>query len=843
MSTLTDVLETRYTANILNFEKEIKRMQSLNKRTADRIKTDHEAAASGVNRAWQKADISKAMNQQVGAVRNLKSELISLAPALATAFSVHEAIAAADTYTRFTNQLKIAGLAGEELAAIQLKLFATAKNAGIGVEALGTLYARTAASGKDLGANQAQLLAVTDAVALSLKVSGASAESAQGALLQLGQALGAPKIQAQEYNSLLDGMPALLKAMAIASTEYGGSVAKMTADVKGGNVTNREFFDLIIKALPTLQGQAAQATTTFGQAMQTLQTSLVQYIGEADASLHITERLAQAIVAVAGNLDALIGVITIVGGVLATRMVAGLATAAGTAALTAVQMTLLGAGITGMSASATAGAVAMSGLRVAMGFLGGPIGIAILAISAAVAGLAYASGDADRAAKKLTAEFDRQNPAASKLVEATNKLALAQGAQRKEALEAAKAARTQAAAELKNAQAKLQSAKASLALMQAEHLRTVNKGIDPEGGYGAMVSMGAAEKRKQKEVNAWQADINVRTKQIKDAEAAIAAASKPVAVSTGTGDTKTKAAKATGPSAAELTQRRDALKLENELLIARARGDEKQIADLEDKQALLRMIEQFEQTGLKTAEARAKAEEVMLGVTYARLQQLKENPTITAAKGPDLNPDGVVLTSDSMAKIGDDLAAHQQELRDGFASALRGGLDAAIQGGWPGLVEYMGNSLRQKFMDSLIDVIANAVFPKGGMGGGGGGGIFGTVLSFGAKLFGGHASGTNFSSGGLKLVGEKGPELVGMPMGSQVLPNNLLKNAFTTPPGSTASGGTTVHVHNTINANNSLVLKELQQQIAQSSQYSIQAARQLTKADIGRSNQNNLIHR
>jgi phage-related tail protein len=36
----------------------------------------------------------------------------------------------------------------------------------------------------------------------------------------------------------------------------------------------------------------------------------------------------------------------------------------------------------------------------------------------------------------------------------------------------------------------------------------------------------------------------------------------------------------------------------------------------------------------------------------------------------------------------------------------------------------------------------------------------------------GFASGTNFAPGGLAWVGESGPELVNLPRGSQVIPNN-----------------------------------------------------------------------
>ena len=48
------------------------------------------------------------------------------------------------------------------------------------------------------------------------------------------------------------------------------------------------------------------------------------------------------------------------------------------------------------------------------------------------------------------------------------------------------------------------------------------------------------------------------------------------------------------------------------------------------------------------------------------------------------------------------------------------------------------------------------------------------------KQFFGFEHGTNFAPGGLALVGERGPEIVNLPRGSQVIPNNQINNSFST---------------------------------------------------------------
>ena len=52
------------------------------------------------------------------------------------------------------------------------------------------------------------------------------------------------------------------------------------------------------------------------------------------------------------------------------------------------------------------------------------------------------------------------------------------------------------------------------------------------------------------------------------------------------------------------------------------------------------------------------------------------------------------------------------------------------------------------------------------------------------------ASATNFAPGGLSVVGEKGPELLNIPRGSQVIPNDVLKGGM--GGGNVTVGGSTV---------------------------------------------------
>lgn len=110
-----------------------------------------------------------------------------------------------------------------------------------------------------------------------------------------------------------------------------------------------------------------------------------------------------------------------------------------------------------------------------------------------------------------------------------------------------------------------------------------------------------------------------------------------------------------------------------------------------------------------------------------------------------------------------------------LASTLSSGLAnvfSSVVDGSKSAVDAVGDLLK-----SLGQLLINQAFTSliGGLFGGGMGGLFGGGgLKLGFNGIPGFADGTNFAPGGLALVGERGPELVNLPRGSQVIPNDAL---------------------------------------------------------------------
>lgn len=236
----------------------------------------------------------------------IRRSLLATTAVLAGAFAADKVADYADGYTRFTNQLKLANLSGAQLASTQGALFSIAQKYGVQLEGLGTLYGRVAQASDSLKTTQTELIQFSNGVAAALKIQGGTAESTNGALLQLSQLLGTGTVRAEEFNSVNEGARPILQAVASGIDKYKGSVAALRNDVIAGKVSSQEFYDGFLRGSATLEQKATAANFTVAASFQILNNAIGKYIGESDSSLSATQRFSQAMQALAGNLDTIV---------------------------------------------------------------------------------------------------------------------------------------------------------------------------------------------------------------------------------------------------------------------------------------------------------------------------------------------------------------------------------------------------------------------------------------------------------------------------------------------------------------------------------------------------------
>jgi tape measure domain-containing protein len=258
---------------------------------------------SSTNAAFGK--IERQSSKLDGGFARMAGTLGRFGAALTAGLSIGAAVRFADAFTRIENSLKTTGLAGDELANVQERLFQIAQKNATSWESLAGLYGKVSLVQKELGVSSVDLLNFTDNVSKALRVSGTTAEQASGALLQLSQALGSGTVRAEEFNSILEGAPAIARAAAVGLAEAGGSVAKLRQLVVDGKVSSIEFFTAFQAGAAGLDGQLKNTELTVSQAFGVLSDALTKSIGELDNATGASNDLASAIQGIAGAINAI----------------------------------------------------------------------------------------------------------------------------------------------------------------------------------------------------------------------------------------------------------------------------------------------------------------------------------------------------------------------------------------------------------------------------------------------------------------------------------------------------------------------------------------------------------
>ncbi|MBI3157587.1 MAG: tape measure protein [Burkholderiales bacterium] len=295
------------------------------------------------------------------------------------------------------------------------------------VQEVGQLYIGLARSADNLGASQKDMTRFTEGVAASLRLSGTSSQAAAGALLQLSQMMAGTTVQAQEFNSLIDGAPELLRVVAANLDGTGVSMGELRRRVLDGKLGTKDFFDAFLAGSDKLSAVAQQMPPTIGGALTEISNNALRLVGSLDREMGgISTSIARGLKAVADVLPSLVdplakfldlavkvgpAVLGYMAAMKAAPVIVGAFAAAKTALTGAIVRYQLAAAIagshtaalTGMLAAANAGTLTLTGsvgkLQLAFGvlaaaFAGWQIGTWLREnfVEAQLAGIAFVNG-------------------------------------------------------------------------------------------------------------------------------------------------------------------------------------------------------------------------------------------------------------------------------------------------------------------------------------------------------------------------------------------------------------------------------------------------------------------
>ncbi|WP_288076747.1 tape measure protein, partial [Pseudomonas sp.] len=226
-------------ARLLAAKRALDAVNDAGSRTASSLNSASNAMNNAGNGARAAASQMQSLERQV---KSLAAMAAGLAGPLAAAFSVKEFYDAAEAYSTLTNRMKLVTNGAQELAAAQSAVFSIAQSSYQPLGATAELYQRIATNQKELKLTGEGVAGVVGTISKTLAISGASAASAQAALVQLGQAFASGVLRGEELNSVMEQAPALAQAIAKGMGKTVGELRSLGAE---GKLTA----DAVVKAL------------------------------------------------------------------------------------------------------------------------------------------------------------------------------------------------------------------------------------------------------------------------------------------------------------------------------------------------------------------------------------------------------------------------------------------------------------------------------------------------------------------------------------------------------------------------------------------------------------------
>ncbi|ELY4307187.1 tape measure protein [Cronobacter sakazakii] len=249
------------------------------------------------------------------------SSLSRVAVALTAALSVQQVAEYADAWATVNNKLSNSLRPSEQLADVTERVFNITQQTRSSLDATASLYARLERATRQYGTSADDLSKLTTIINQGFVVSGATAQEAENAIIQLSQGLASGALRGEEFNSVNEQGNRLIVALA---DSMGVSIGQMRNMAAQGKLTT----DVVVKGLlsqgATIGNEFANTTTTISQALQVAGNNITKFFGENSTVKAGVAVFNDSVISVSENISSLSLVLTAAAAVMGSRYVGAL---------------------------------------------------------------------------------------------------------------------------------------------------------------------------------------------------------------------------------------------------------------------------------------------------------------------------------------------------------------------------------------------------------------------------------------------------------------------------------------------------------------------------------------
>lgn len=230
--------------------------------------------------------------------------------AIAGAGLVGSIIHQVDAYGQIADRLKMATGSTEEYNEVQQHLLRTAQETYLPLAEAQELYIRTADVMRSLGFDTQQTLDITDSFSFLLVTNAASADKASSALGAYSKALQTGKVEADGWVSIQDAMPTIVNAIASATGKSAEEIRKLGVQ---GKLSLDDINTGLLRTVEVNRKAAADMSVSVQDALVNVQNALGDFFGRMEESTGAVAGLASVISMLGDNIGTVADVLAVAG--------------------------------------------------------------------------------------------------------------------------------------------------------------------------------------------------------------------------------------------------------------------------------------------------------------------------------------------------------------------------------------------------------------------------------------------------------------------------------------------------------------------------------------------------
>ncbi|EAO3109224.1 tape measure protein [Salmonella enterica] len=285
--------------------------------TAQLLRADKQVRdiTDGMEGGFNRADkAASSLTSSFGSLSRVATSLMAI-------LSVQQVAQYADAWTTLNNKLANALRPGEQLVDVTERVFNITQQTRGSLDATASLYARLERATREYGTSADDLAKLTTIINQGFVVSGATAQEAENAIIQLSQGLASGALRGEEFNSVNEQGNRLIVALA---DSMGVGIGQMRQMAAAGKLTTDVVVNGLLSQGVTIGNEFANTTTTISQALQVAGNNITKFFGENSTVKTGTAIFNDAVISVSENIGALGAILTATAAVMGSRYVGAL---------------------------------------------------------------------------------------------------------------------------------------------------------------------------------------------------------------------------------------------------------------------------------------------------------------------------------------------------------------------------------------------------------------------------------------------------------------------------------------------------------------------------------------